>query len=188
METEPTLADKLRATLQWWRVPIIAALVAAGILVIRQETVWLWAGMGITLVGEAIQLWSASHLRKDELLVTSGPYSHVRNPMYFGRFFVGLGFTVMIQIPVLLAAYVVLFVLYAHARVGREEARLHSIFGDDYARYCSEVPRWLPRVRSYSQAAAQRCQWSRIAANHEYLNLLVVLVVFAIILVRIRCF
>jgi protein-S-isoprenylcysteine O-methyltransferase Ste14 len=194
-----TWMDKTRAKVQWWRGPIMTALVAAGIYYIKQENNWLWLGMAVTLLGEANQLWAASHLRKDKNLATSGPYSHVRNPMYFGRFFVLLGFVLMIQgsqpslliagvIPVLPVVYVLGFTWYVRARVGREEARLRGIFGEDYAHYCQEVPRFIPRLRPYSRAASERWQWSKLATNHEYLNLVAVIVVYALILVRINMF
>jgi len=177
----------------------MVAFVAAGIYLIERESMWLWAGMAITLFGEAIQLWSASHLSKDKTLATSGPYSYVRNPMYLGRFFVLLGFVAMIQqawwtqaqichIPMVVVGYIVLFALYAKGRVGREEARLRVLFGEDYALYCREVPRFLPRIRPYRRASAQRARWAQIAANNEYLNLIAVLAVLALILIRLRIF
>jgi protein-S-isoprenylcysteine O-methyltransferase Ste14 len=196
IDTEKTWMDNARAKVQWWRAPIMTALILIGIYYITSETLWLWIGMGSTLLGEFIQLWAASHLRKDMSLATSGPYSHVRNPMYFGRFFVLLGFVLMIQgaqpklwvvgIPVLLVIYVIGFVWYVYARVGREEARLRGIFGKPYEDYCKEVRRFLPRLRPYSGAAPEKWQWSKLANNHEYLNLIAVIVVFAVILVRIK--
>lgn len=169
--------------------------VVAGIYLINQKSGWLWVGMVVTFFGELVQLWAASHLRKDKALATSGPYSFIRNPMYFGRFFVLLGFMIMIQqawwtktqamnIPLLVVGYVVLFALYVYSRVGREEARLRGIFGEDYIHYCKEVRRFLPRLRPYTKAASQRLQWSRIVANHEYLNMVAVLFVFGLIIIR----
>lgn len=171
--------------------------VLVGIYFVKEASVWLWIGMGVTLIGEFIQLWAASQLRKDKVLGTSGPYAHVRNPMYVGRFFVLLGFMVMIQqawwketevfqIPMLVAAYVIIFALYARGRVSREEERLRQIFGEDYARYCREVRRFFPKLRPYSRTAGQSWQWSKIAANHEYLNLVAVLFVFALVVLRLK--
>ena len=197
MTTEATWTAKARATLQWWRVPLMTAFVLAGVYLINKQSVWLWIGMAVTLLGELIQLWAASQLRKDRVLATSGPYAHVRNPMYFGRFFVLLGFIVMIQqawwaktqvfnIPLIVVGYVVLFTLYVGSRVGREEARLLGIFGEDYAGYCQEVRRFLPRLRPYPGTSGQRLQWSQIVANHEYLNMVAVILVFGLILIRLK--
>ena len=34
----------------------------------------------------AVRLWAFGHLDKNQLLVTTGPYAHVRNPAYFGTY------------------------------------------------------------------------------------------------------
>ena len=186
MASTAKAAEKIRERLQWWRVPLMTAFILVGVYFIREETPMLWIGMAVTLFGEFFQLWAASHLRKDKSLATSGPYSHVRNPMYFGRFFVLLGFTIMIGWIPLIVGYIIIFVLYVRGRVGREENRLRRIFGEDYENYCLEVPRFFPRLRPYSKASSEKWQWSKLANNHEYLNLIAALAVFALILVRIR--
>jgi len=197
MSNEKTWSVKIREVLQWGRVPLMTAFVVTGIYLIHTQTYWLWIGMVVTLFGEFMQLWAASHLKKDKALATSGPYSHVRNPMYFGRFFVLLGFIIMIQqawwaqtlvfnIPLLVVGYVVIFAIYVNGRVGREEARLRGIFGEDYIHYCNEVPRFFPKLRPYSRSAKQNWQWARIIANHEYLNMVAAVFVFGLIIVRIR--
>ena len=66
-------------------------------------------------------------------LVIGGFYAHVRNPMYIGRFFVGLGVMLMTHNVRIISAFVLLFVIYVTRRVGGEEARLAGIFGNDYA-------------------------------------------------------
>lgn len=178
----------------------MTAFVLLGVYLIRQASAWLWIGMGVTFAGEIGQLWAASQLRKDKALGTSGPYAHVRNPMYCGRFLVLLGFMIMIQqawwsrtalfqvVPSIVVAFVVIFALYVTARVSREEPRLREIFGEDYIRYCNEVPRFFPRLRPYSQTTGQKWQWAKIIANHEYLNMVAVLFVFAIVVIRIFFF
>jgi hypothetical protein len=115
--------------------------------------------------------------------------------MYFGRFFVLLGFMIMIQqawwnktqvanIPLIVVVYVAVFAYYVSTRVGREEARLRGIFGEDYDHYCKEVRRFIPRLHPYSNTSGQRLKWSQIVANHEYLNMIAVIFVFALIIIR----
>ncbi len=46
-----------------------------------------------------------------------------------------------------LFGYAVLFTLFAHWVVVRvEEPELRERFGEAYEVYCSEVPRWFPRI------------------------------------------
>ncbi len=194
-----TAKDKFRAKVQWWRVPIMAAILATGVYFMKNPagkdapvSPWVWAGMALTFFGELWQLWAASHLHKDKALAASGPYKHVRNPMYFGRFFVLLGFVMMVGqsyppcgLWVAVGLYYTIFALYVTARVSREEERLRGIFGEDYIHFCSEVPRFFPRLKSYSKGSNKRAQWSGIARNHEYLNMIAALVMFVVIYLRI---
>ena len=86
-------------------------------------------------------------------LVVVGFYRYVRNPMYAG-FFVGwLSLWVVfgranqaaLAVAVVAVVGVALFVrLY-------EEPTLRKMFGADYEEYCRNVPRWIPRMRAWSQ-------------------------------------
>jgi protein-S-isoprenylcysteine O-methyltransferase Ste14 len=192
---EATAKDRLRAKVQWWRVPIMTAIIVIGVYFMKNPagkdapvSPWVWAGMALTFFGELWQLWAASHLHKDKALAASGPYKHVRNPMYFGRFFVLLGFVVMvgqsygtIALVASVVVYYTVFALYVTARVAREEERLRGIFGEDYIHFCSEVPRFFPRLKPYSKGSDKRAQWTGIARNHEYLNMIAALVMFVAI-------
>lgn len=78
-------------------------------------------------------------------LVTSGPFSWLRNPIMLGElaviwaellYFASLG----------LLLYACMVSVAAHLMVVRvEEPELRERFGEPYLRYCERVPRWLPR-------------------------------------------
>jgi len=147
-----------------------------------------WYGVPVAIFGELIQMWAGSHLHKDQKLTISGPYSHVRNPMYLGRFFLGLGFFVMTWNPYLIAAYVVIFAAYAHMRVDREEQRLRVIFEPDYQHWCSETNRWLPKLKPYSRSEPRRASWKQTCVNHENINMMGLIVVLIAVYVRLDRF
>lgn len=77
--------------------------------------------------------------------VATGPYRWCRNPV--------AGCIVVMQLGLALAwSSTGIFLLFlvaiplAHAQVVfLEEPLLKQRFGEDYARYCREVPRWIPR-------------------------------------------
>jgi protein-S-isoprenylcysteine O-methyltransferase Ste14 len=78
-------------------------------------------------------------------LVVSGLYRHVRNPMYLGVFSILAGesvlfwsFDVVTELAVVAAGAFVFVLLY-------EEPTLRRSFGEEYQRYCTYVPRWIPR-------------------------------------------
>jgi len=81
-------------------------------------------------------------------LVTSGVYAWTRNPMYLGLSVLLLGWAINLGTltPLVLAP---LFIpLIRHVQIGPEEHALRARFGEDYARYCQRVNRWLGRKRS----------------------------------------
>lgn len=88
---------------------------------------------------------------KNETLVTHGPFSVVRNPLYV---FSWLGFTgfaifsnnlwVMVLVPV------GFYFLYL-SLVKREEAFLQQAFGQAYTDYCARVPRFIPDFSNFNQ-------------------------------------
>ena len=191
MSVDPSAAasfeDKLHRTLTWYRVPLMAAATVALVGFITRMSAF-WVGAPVALMGELVQMWAASHLHKDQRLTVSGPYSHVRNPMYIGRFLLGLGFFLMTWNPYLVAGYGVCFAIYAHLRVGREERRLREIFAPDYQSYCAETPRWLPRITPYSRSEPRRASWVQVCANHEQINLIGLLLILAAVYFRIDRF
>ena len=186
VETTEQLAleEKIRRKITWWRVPLmtIATVALAACIHDRQ---WFWYGAPVAIFGELIQMWAGSQLHKDQHFTISGPYSHVRNPMYIGRFFLGLGFFIMTVNPYLIGGYVVLFAAYAHMRVNREESRLKVIFAPDYQHYCSEINRWLPKLKPYSRSESKNASWAQVCVNHENINMLGTLIVLAAMYVRI---
>lgn len=87
---------------------------------------------------------------KNNMLVTYGPFSVVRNPLYLfsligvtGIAFISLNFAVMIVAPL---AFLALYL----SLIRREEKFLAEKFGDDYRRYCEKTPRLIPRFSAYN--------------------------------------
>jgi protein-S-isoprenylcysteine O-methyltransferase Ste14 len=112
------------------RVPI--AIVAIILLLPFLQTSWLLAGFVVSMLGELIQLWSFASLDKNSDLAIRGPYALVRNPMYLGRYFILLGFLMLLGAWWVLVVYTVVYWLYMDTRVEREEAHLRPIFGPRY--------------------------------------------------------
>ena len=82
-------------------------------------------------------------------LVARGPYLHVRNPMISGVAFVLAGEALALGSKALLvwfAGFVAVNAVYIPLV---EEPGLRGRFGDDYAAYSANVPRWLPRLRAW---------------------------------------
>jgi protein-S-isoprenylcysteine O-methyltransferase Ste14 len=80
-------------------------------------------------------------------LVTDGPYSVVRNPMYWAVVSIIFGeaaifhSTSLLDLAAVFGLVVSIFVPFA------EEPTLRGSFGAEYEEYCRRVPRWFPRFR-----------------------------------------
>jgi protein-S-isoprenylcysteine O-methyltransferase Ste14 len=114
------------------------------------------AGLALAAVGAAGRIWCSFFIsgRKDGQLVTEGPYSISRNPLYVFSCIglVGVGLTTeTLTYPVLFLA---IFGLYYPGIMAREERRLEELFGEAYRQYRQRVPRFWPRLELYSEPAS----------------------------------
>ena len=81
---------------------------------------------------------------KIEGITSQGPYKVSRNPQILGGYLLVIGTAV--QRPSLYAlGWVLMYALIAHWMIITEEEHLSRQFGEEYQRYCSEVPRYLFR-------------------------------------------
>lgn len=75
-------------------------------------------------------------------LVTGGMYAHCRNPMYVGNILLVAGFLLAFGRPIAAIIGLALCIVVYVAIVAAEERFLHDKFGDEFAIYAAEVPRW----------------------------------------------
>lgn len=104
-----------------------------------------WIGLPFVVAGEAVRIWSAGFLTKLRCLVTDGPFSLCRNPLYLGSFAIALGYFIMCGRVELMAAGVVLFWAFHGGAIIYEEKLLRELYGEEFVAYCSRTPRFLPR-------------------------------------------
>ena len=78
-------------------------------------------------------------------LVIQGFYQYTRNPMVMGVLFTVLGETILFTSIPLLLLFLFLWIGNHVLFVKVEEPELTKKFGDKYASYMKNVPRWIPR-------------------------------------------
>jgi len=185
------------------RVWLPAAFVVVAV-VLRQPAWHLW-GLPLILMGEALRTWAAGHLLKDEELTVSGPYAHVRNPLYLGSSLSGVGFLVILGDWRLAAAFAVIALAIYIPTVRQEEDYLKRMHGQAYEEYRRAVPgiapRWRPAghpsteftlsraegLRMNSDPALQpqcRFEWRRAWLNKEHKTWLALAALFVLLVVR----
>lgn len=111
------------------------------------------AGFVLLAVAALGRLWCLVFIagKKNKTLLTQGPYSVVRNPLYVFSLLGAVGFGLAVENPWLAVFIGICFVAYYPKTVAREERRLSSIFGAAYAEYCARTPRWIPDLRLYRE-------------------------------------
>ncbi|MBN1943407.1 MAG: isoprenylcysteine carboxylmethyltransferase family protein [Phycisphaerae bacterium] len=108
-------------------------------------------GYFFLLAGLTVRIWSIFYIggRKTKTLVTEGPYSLCRNPLYVGTIFlavgVGLCFENILMFLVLLAVIVLVHIFTVRA----EEKHLEEVFGEEFRKYKRRVRRYWPGFHNY---------------------------------------
>ncbi|OYD14226.1 hypothetical protein CH333_08520 [candidate division WOR-3 bacterium JGI_Cruoil_03_44_89] len=114
----------------------------------------------LVVFGELIRILSTAYIggrsRSSEIkakrLISDGPYSRVRNPIYIGNFFIGLGFVFLFNVWVsyILPIYISLFLVEYAIIINTEENFLLTKFEEEYKRYKQSVPSIIPLLRRYN--------------------------------------
>src|SRR6516164_7043317 len=116
---------------------------------------WLQGiGLAIFLLGLALAIWARAYLgrnwgmpmseKADPELVTTGPYSTIRHPIYSGIILAMIGTTLAISLYWLIA--VVLVGAYFLYSATMEERYLTEVFPDAYPRYQQSTKMLIPFV------------------------------------------
>ncbi|MCB0075891.1 MAG: isoprenylcysteine carboxylmethyltransferase family protein [Anaerolineales bacterium] len=80
-------------------------------------------------------------------LVTTGPYSRSRNPLYLAAALFFLGLALLLNTVWGVVALLLAVVACRYLLIVPEERYLAAKFGADYGAYCASVGRWLGRRR-----------------------------------------
>jgi protein-S-isoprenylcysteine O-methyltransferase Ste14 len=117
------------------------------------ELSWL-AGLAVAALGEAGRFWALTYIgpksraedkRRADRLISEGPYSLTRNPLYVANLTIAAGLLLAANRWVLLLLVPLGFVYYTLVALAEEEF-LARAFPADWESYRASVPRFLPRV------------------------------------------
>jgi len=104
------------------------------------------------LAGLVIRIWCSFYIgsRKSKEIITTGPYSICRNPLYIGSFLLAIGVGLCFE-NLLILILVPAIIIPIHLIVARmEESHLESRFGEPYRLYKRKVPAFWPRLSNYN--------------------------------------
>jgi protein-S-isoprenylcysteine O-methyltransferase Ste14 len=120
----------------------------------KPSLISLLSGIGIMVLGEMIRIWGVAYAggatrTRDvgaPFLVTAGPFARVRNPLYLGNILMysGAALIANIWLPWLVFLTWLFFGIQYRLIVDLEEEKLAELFKDQYQKYKSQVPRFIP--------------------------------------------
>ena len=169
-----------------WRVRLGYPLAAVVLWLARPSPKSILAGASVGAIGLWVRARAAGHLHKQELLTTTGPYAHTRNPLYLGSFILVIGAAIAANSwpsAFILFSYFALFYSFV---MRREERELYQHHGDAFREYARAVPLFLPRLTAakFSSAFAAPFSFAQYKKNREYraaIGFLLLMLVFIVI-------
>ncbi len=116
------------------------------------KTAILWSLL-LVIPGLWLRGYASGYVRKNQELTTTGPYAHVRNPLYLGSILIASGFAAALQSWAFAVLLCVFFVVIYVPVIASEERFLRASFAG-FDAYCRQVPRLIPRLRAPKPAQA----------------------------------
>ncbi len=147
-------------------------------------------GLIMAALGESVRFWGVSYAGSEtrttgtvggSQLVTSGPYSHVRNPLYVGNIlmYVGVGVmsnALMPYLPLVALAY---FIFQYTGIVSLEEEYLARTFSN-WSEYKEGVGRFVPKLRAFGRDGELKPDFAR-ALRSERSSLIAISSIFLVL-------
>jgi protein-S-isoprenylcysteine O-methyltransferase Ste14 len=113
------------------------------------------SGLFLLTICSMGRLWALLYISgyKKLELITEGPYSIVRHPLYVFSLIGAIGIGLASENILVLAALVIFYLLYYPLTIFVEEKKLVDKFGQSYLDYIKRTPRFLPKLSLYKGSA-----------------------------------
>lgn len=159
MSSWPQIARRIR-------VPLGFALAAVFLWLAQPNALFLAIGAVLELAGLFVRAIASGHVKKNEVLTTTGPYAYVRNPLYLGSLLLAGGFSLAARSWWIGTLFIVLFVVVYLPVIQGEEEFLRKQF-PDFDEYSRQVSRFIPRFRAYRDTPSS-FSWNLYWKHQEY--------------------
>lgn len=104
-----------------------------------------------------------------ESLNTEGSYSVSRHPIYFGNFFIVLGFALFTEVWWFVVIFILSFCIFYERIIFSEESFLERKFGATYRKWAEETPLFFPHPERWKKPG-RRFSW-KMVLKREYATL-----------------
>jgi protein-S-isoprenylcysteine O-methyltransferase Ste14 len=121
----------------------------------------------LAFAGACLRVWGTAYLghfvirnktMQAGAVMASGPYRHVRNPLYLGTLLISFAIAILMPASGALFFAIAMFALVLRL-IGGEEAFLVGQLGEAYSEYSKAVPSLLPSLRPRLAASTARPRW-----------------------------
>jgi hypothetical protein len=116
------------------------------------------AGFIIAALGQVWRIYAAGVIYKNKRLATTGAYSLVRHPLYFGNFLILAGFTLACANWVVVALVVFFLFFYYPAAIRYEDRKLQDLFGEEWQAWGTRTPAMFPTRLKWQ--ANREAEWN----------------------------
>jgi len=115
------------------------------------------------------RLWALMYIsgNKRRELITDGPYSIVRHPLYVFSLIGALGIGLASENLLVLALIIIFYLFYYPFTVMAEEKKLTNEFGQAYLEYMKNTPRFLPKLSLYKEPKLYEVKTHSFVKNFE---------------------
>jgi len=133
------------------------------LLMIFSRSVWQ-PGLAVHIASELLafvlvlfaafgRLWALSYIsgHKTRDLITEGPYSIMRNPLYFFSLSGALGVCILSKSILVSGSILLAFAFYYPLVIRAEEEHLAKVHGESFRHYCSVVPSFTPKLSLFHE-------------------------------------
>lgn len=118
-------------------------------------------GLAISVLGLLLRVvsrdWKIAH--GNNCLVTGGPYSVVRHPMYVGSFLAGFGLCLILGSILFIVIYSICFIV-VHSRIARREDKyMDGVWPEEHKQYVLSVPAFVPSLSGIINISTSYRKW-----------------------------
>ena len=125
------------------------------------------SGLFLLSVCSIGRLWALMYIsgNKRRELVTEGPYSIVRHPLYLFSLIGAFGIGLASENLLILALIIIFYLLYYPFTILAEEVKLPNEFGNAYLEYMKHTPRFIPKLSLYKEPEKFEVKTTRFVKN-----------------------
>ena len=137
-----------------------------------EDAIILWPeGFLMLALGIMLRLWGirniggkahTRHGKRLEKLITTGPFSITRNPLYIANIIIISAYAIIACAPWMAPVTALLTFIMYHLIVHREEYLLTESFGEEYTAYKRLVPRWGLSFENHLPTPEDCYSWRRV--------------------------